>query len=138
VDPPPRWNLGPDEVTPAFGTGNTQSADISDELEGVQTMTATQTTSTATTAEAPAAQASSGWSGFAIAGFVLSLLGLFGVGSVLGIIFSVLGRSRARRTGQRGEGLAVAGIVIGIVTLLGFIAAAATGHVHFYAHHSNS
>jgi hypothetical protein len=101
-------------------------------------MTATQTqTSSAATAESPAA-ASPGWSGFAIAGFVLSLLGLFGVGSVLGIIFSVLGLNRAKRTGQRGEGLAIAGIVIGIVTLLGFIAAAATGHVHFYAHHANS
>ena len=101
--------------------------------------TQTQDPQTTTTHTAPpgTASTSQGWSGFAIAGFVLSLLGLWGVGSVLGIIFSVMGRNRARRTGQRGEGLAVAGIVIGIVTLLGFIAVVATGHAHFYVHHNN-
>ena len=98
---------------------------------------ATQTTSQPTQQPGPGATTSQGWSGFAIAGFVLSLLGFWGVGSVLGIIFSVIGRNRARRTGQRGEGLAVAGIVIGIVTLLGFIAIVATGHAHFYVHHNN-
>ena len=108
-------------------------------------MTTTQTqgpqtdTTQTTPATAPAgATANKGWSGFAIAGFVLALLGLYGVGSVLGIIFSVIGRNRARRTGQRGEGLAVAGIVIGIVTLLAFIAVVSTGHLHFYVrHHTN-
>ena len=103
-----------------------------------QTQEPQTTTQPATTQTAPPGTAGNpGWSGFAIAGFVLSLLGLWGVGSVLGIIFSVMGRNRARRTGQRGEGLAVAGIVIGIVTLLGFIAIVATGHAHFYVRHSN-
>ena len=106
-------------------------------------MTTTQTpqpqTTQTTEPAAPGArtETSPGWSGFAIAGFVLALLGIWGVGSVLGIIFSVIGRNRARRTGQRGEGLAIAGIVIGIVTLLGFIAVVATGHAHFYVHHNN-
>ena len=95
------------------------------------------TTATSTTPTAQGAATSQGWSGFAIAGFVLSLLGLYGVGSVLGIIFSVIGRNRARRTGQRGEGLAIAGIVIGIVTLLGFIALVSTGHMHFYVRHNH-
>lgn len=98
-----------------------------------------QTTQATATPTAPPGTVgtSQGWSGYAIAGFVLSLLGLWGVGSILGIIFSVMGRNRARRNGQRGEGLAVAGIVIGIVTLLGFIAIVATGHAHFYVRHSN-
>src|SRR5690349_17454880 len=101
-------------------------------------MTTTQTSqtqapqTTGTDAPGTGTTASPGWSGFAIAGFVLALLGIWGVGSVLGIIFSVIGRNRARRTGQRGEGLAIAGIVIGIVTLLAFIAVVATGHAHFY------
>lgn len=101
-------------------------------------MTMTQTQQTTQTPTQTPTAVNAGWSGFAIAGFVLSLLGLFGVGSVLGIIFSAVGRNRARRTGQRGEGLAIAGIVIGIVTLLGFIAAAATGHVYFHATHTSN
>ena len=99
-------------------------------------MTTTQTQQSPASTATPV-QPNAGWSGFAIAGFVLSLLGLFGVGSVLGIIFGVLGRNRARTNGQRGEGLAIAAIIIGIVTLLGFIAALTTGHVHFYTHHTN-
>lgn len=100
-------------------------------------MTTTQQPTATQTQTAPQ-QASQGWSGFAIAGFVLSILGLYGVGSVLGIIFGVLGRNRARQAGQRGEGLAIAAIVIGVVTLLGFIALLATGHAHFYVHRSRA
>ena len=51
---------------------------------------ATDTTSGQTTNQsAPAAQ-SQGWNGMAIAGFVLALLGLFGIGSLLGIIFGAV------------------------------------------------
>jgi hypothetical protein len=54
------------------------------------------------------------WSGMAIAGFVLSFLAWL---AVLGLIFSILGL-RESRNGARGEGLAIAGIVISAVVLL--------------------
>jgi hypothetical protein len=52
------------------------------------------------------------WSGFAIAGFVLSLLFYT---SVLGIIFSSIGLAATSKGKKRGRGLAIAGLVIGIV-----------------------
>jgi hypothetical protein len=112
--------------------------DISDSEGVVPVTTQTQTTQTQTpTSVGTRQQSNVGWSGYAIAGFVLSLLGLFGVGSVLGIIFGVIGRRRAQTSGQKGEGLAVAAIIVGIVTLLAFIAMAVTGNVHFYARSSH-
>jgi hypothetical protein len=55
----------------------------------------------------------------AIASFVLSIVGLLGVGSVLGIILGAKARGqiRASRGAQRGDALALAGIIIGICTL---------------------
>lgn len=61
--------------------------------------------------------------GFAIAGFVLGLVGL----SVLGIIFSILGIGRTRHS--RGRGLAVAGLALSIAWIvipLGVIAVVLT------------
>lgn len=60
--------------------------------------------------------------GSAIASLVLSILGLFGIGSLLGIIFGHRARKeiRASRGYEGGEGLATAGIVIGWVTLVLF------------------
>jgi hypothetical protein len=49
----------------------------------------------------------------AIAGFVLGLLGLFGITAILGIVFGSVALSRIRRTAQEGRGLAIAGIVLG-------------------------
>jgi hypothetical protein len=46
--------------------------------------------------------------GFAIAGFVVSLLG----GVLIGVILSCVALSRIRRSGARGRGLAIAGLVI--------------------------
>ena len=59
--------------------------------------------------------------GYAIAGFVLSLLWVLGIGSTLGVIFSVKARHDIRRSSglQGGEGLAVAGLIISIVGILG-------------------
>jgi peptidyl-prolyl cis-trans isomerase B (cyclophilin B) len=48
---------------------------------------------------------------------VASLVCAF-VFSPLGIVLGLVARSQIRRTGQRGDGLAVAGIVISIVSLV--------------------
>ncbi len=57
--------------------------------------------------------------GLAIASLVLSILCLFGIGSVLGIIFGAKARKEIRwsRGNQGGDGLALAGIIVGICTL---------------------
>lgn len=59
-------------------------------------------------------------SGLAVASLVLSILWLFGVGSILAIIFSVGARRDIRQSRGRvtGDGLAIAGLVIGIVSLV--------------------
>ena len=49
--------------------------------------------------------------GYAVAGFVLSC-----VASILGIVFSTLGLSQIKKSFQRGKGLAVAGLTIGMIT----------------------
>jgi hypothetical protein len=67
-----------------------------------------------------------GLSGMAIAGFVLSLVGLFPgfwfwwlqVPAYLGTIFSVVGLKATKASGKRGRGLAIAGFVIGLVGIL--------------------
>ncbi len=61
--------------------------------------------------------------GSAVASLVLSILGLFGIGSLLGIIFGYKARREIRGSGgyQSGDGLAIAGIVIGYVTLAIFV-----------------
>ena len=62
--------------------------------------------------------------GMAIGAFVVSLVGLACFGIVLGpvaIVLSVIAMNNMKRTGiNRGKGLAVAGLVIGIVDLLFF------------------
>jgi hypothetical protein len=71
--------------------------------------------------------------GFAIASLVCSLLGILFlvIGPTLGFVFGVIGLRQVPRLGQRGRGLAIAGMTIGIVVLLldviGIIAAVATG-----------
>ncbi|WP_284984219.1 DUF4190 domain-containing protein [Arthrobacter sp. efr-133-TYG-118] len=53
----------------------------------------------------------------AIAGFVISCIGLFALAMVgpLGTAISGLGLRRARDKGLRGRGLAIAGMILGIV-----------------------
>ena len=62
-------------------------------------------------------------SGFAIASLVLGIVGVFGVCSILAIIFGVIARNRIRESNETigGEGMAIAGIVLGIVTLAIFV-----------------
>lgn len=57
--------------------------------------------------------------GFAIASFVLGIVWLMGVGSLLAVIFGFIGKSQVDASGGRetGQGLAIAGIVLGFVGL---------------------
>jgi len=54
----------------------------------------------------------------AIWSLVLAILTLGGLGSIAGIVMGTAARRRVTVTGERGAGLAVAGIVIGVITLL--------------------
>ena len=62
------------------------------------------------------------FSGKAIASLVLSLVSYFTypllICNVLAIIFAVLGMKEANTGTRRGKGMAIAGLVIGIVTLV--------------------
>jgi hypothetical protein len=62
-------------------------------------------------------------SGLAIAAFVVSILWLWGVGSILAIIFALNARSKIRQSKipVSGDGFAIAGLVIGIVGLIGSV-----------------
>lgn len=62
---------------------------------------------------------------FAIAAITTALVGLLCGGSVLGLIFGIVALVQIKRTGQRGRGMAVSGVVIGalqVVAGLAFIA----------------
>ncbi|HEY5384520.1 MAG TPA: DUF4190 domain-containing protein, partial [Acidimicrobiales bacterium] len=76
--------------------------------------------------------------GSAIASLVLSILGLFGIGSLLGIIFGYRARREIRAAGgyQSGDGLALAGIIIGYVTLVIFVLVLALWIAAFATIHS--
>lgn len=54
----------------------------------------------------------------AIWSLVLSILTLGGLGSIAGIWLGAAARRRISETGERGHGLAIAGIVVGVITLL--------------------
>lgn len=62
---------------------------------------------------------SSGTNGMAIASFVLGLVWLWGVGGVLAVVFGVIAKRQIDESGgtQSGRGLAIAGIVLGVVGL---------------------
>ncbi|MDR1799720.1 MAG: DUF4190 domain-containing protein [Bifidobacteriaceae bacterium] len=64
-----------------------------------------------------------GTNGFAIAAFVLSLIG----GTLLVWILGGVALSQIKRSGQAGRGLAIAGIVISIVEVAVFIVLMALG-----------
>jgi uncharacterized membrane protein YeaQ/YmgE (transglycosylase-associated protein family) len=64
-----------------------------------------------------AADGSGETDGFAIAGFVVSLLI-----PIVGLVLSAVALGRLRKNGQKGRGLAVAGLILGIVgTVLALI-----------------
>ncbi len=57
----------------------------------------------------------------AVWSLVLSIINLGGAGSLAGIIMGAAARRRIAVTGERGAGLALAGIVVGVITLVGAI-----------------
>ena len=54
----------------------------------------------------------------AIWSLILSIIWLGGLGSLAGIVLGISARRRIAGTGERGAGLAMAGIVIGVITLV--------------------
>lgn len=51
--------------------------------------------------------------GLAIASMILGILWIYWIGSILALVFGLVARSQIRRTGEGGDGMAVAGIVLG-------------------------
>lgn len=80
--------------------------------------------------------------GFAVAGFVISLVSILCCGgtSFLGLIFSIIGLVNANKNNGNGKGLAIAGIVINVIMLivliglyvLGFAAMFTEGYTSSY------
>jgi len=77
-------------------------------------MSQVQTRAPAQTGERPAA----GTNRLAVWALVLAVLTLGGIGSVLGIVLGTKARRQTRDTGERGSGLALAAIVVGVLTLI--------------------
>lgn len=74
--------------------------------------------------------------GLSIAGFCVSLislfiLGLYGVTGSIGLVLSCIGLSEAKRTGDK-TGLAVAGIIIGIVSIIAGVASLIMYSSYYY------
>jgi hypothetical protein len=56
--------------------------------------------------------------GFAIASLLLGVFGITVIGAILSINFGIMALRRIRRTGQRGRGLAIAGLVFSTIWLV--------------------
>lgn len=80
---------------------------------------------------------SNGTSGLAIASFVLALLWLCGVGSILGVILGFVALASIRGTAKSGKGFAIAGIVIGFVSI-GITIVVVTTTAVIFNHATNS
>ena len=76
----------------------------------------------APTGQPPSSGKTSGW---AITSFVLGLVGAV----VISTIFGILALRRIKRTGQRGRGLAIAGIVLSVVWIVIFVVIAVVGNL---------
>jgi hypothetical protein len=55
---------------------------------------------------------------YAVASLLLGLAGITIIGAVLGIVFGIMALRRIRRTGQRGRGMAIAGLAFAVIWLL--------------------
>ncbi|MBM7806553.1 hypothetical protein JOD57_002390 [Geodermatophilus bullaregiensis] len=51
--------------------------------------------------------------GFAVASMVLGIVWVYWIGSVLALVFGYVARSQIRERGEAGDGMAIAGIVLG-------------------------
>lgn len=60
---------------------------------------------------------SAGYNGLAIASMVLGILWIYWVGSVLAVIFAGIALNQSKTDGKQGKGMAVAGLVLGLVGL---------------------
>ena len=69
----------------------------------------------------PAPQQSGGTNGFSIASLVLGILWMYGIGSILALVFGYIAKSQIRERGQSGSGMATAGIVLGWIGVAGTI-----------------
>lgn len=58
----------------------------------------------------------------AVWSLVLAIVTLGGIGSIAGIVMGVKARGQIARSGERGAGVALAGIVVGVLTTLFAIA----------------
>lgn len=65
----------------------------------------------------------SGTNGKAIGSLVTSLAGLFfcGVPSVVGLILGVIAMRETKQTGQEGYGMALAGVIVGALSVVGWL-----------------
>jgi|SRR5215472_14329806 len=79
-------------------------------------MSSTEPATRAGTAYAPPGQQRT--SRKAIWSLILSIVWLGGLGSLAGIMLGVSARRETAQTGERGAGLATAGIIVGVVTLI--------------------
>jgi hypothetical protein len=61
--------------------------------------------------------------GMAIASMVLGIVWVYGIGSILALVFGYQAKREIARSGQRGSGVATAGIVLGWVGIAGLILA---------------
>jgi hypothetical protein len=59
--------------------------------------------------------------GLAIASLVLGVLWIWGLGSILAVIFGYVSLRQIRQRGENGHGLALAGLILGIVGVVGAI-----------------
>ena len=66
------------------------------------------------------AQTTNVWAVVSLISSVLSWLGLFGIGDIIGIVAGIVARNEiaASRGAQSGDGLALAGIILGAVNVL--------------------
>jgi uncharacterized membrane protein len=85
---------------------------------------------------APVATPGGSTNGLAIAAFVCSLVGLFFVTFIVGIVLGFVARAQIKKSAgqQRGDGLALAAIIIGFAWAAFFILTIALGA----AHHDNN
>src|SRR5438128_11300863 len=62
-------------------------------------------------------------SGFAVASLVLGILWIWWIGSILAVIFGFVARAQIKRSHGMltGDGLAIAGIVLGFLGIAGFV-----------------
>jgi hypothetical protein len=59
--------------------------------------------------------------GLAIAAMVLGIVWVYWVGSILALIFGYIARRQIKQRGQNGDGMAIAGIVLGWVGIASLI-----------------